>query len=96
MHYRKLGNSGLLVSELALGAMIFGEQGDRGAAPDEARRIIRRYLAAGGNHFDLANVYAAGASAAELHLTPDEITALDEASAVPAVYPYRSINSTAR
>ncbi len=60
MHYRKLGNSGLLVSELALGTMIFGEQGDRGAAPAEAQRLIQRYLDAGGNHFDLANVYAGG------------------------------------
>ena len=36
MNYRRLGNSGLLVSELALGTMIFGEQSDRGAPPDEA------------------------------------------------------------
>ena len=60
MNYRRLGNSGLLVSELALGTMIFGEQSDRGAPPDEAERMIGRYLEAGGNHFDLANVYAGG------------------------------------
>lgn len=60
MQYRRLGNSGLLVSELALGTMIFGEQSERGTPPDEAERMIRRYLEAGGNHFDLANVYAGG------------------------------------
>ena len=62
MNYRRLGNAGLLVSELALGTMIFGEQSDRGTAPDEAERMIVRYLEAGGNHFDLANVYAGGAA----------------------------------
>lgn len=60
MHYRKLGDSGLLVSELALGTMVFGEESDRGTTPAEARDIIDRYLDAGGNHFDLANVYAGG------------------------------------
>lgn len=62
MKYRRLGNSGLLVSELALGTMIFGENSDRGTPKDEAMKIIRTYLQAGGNHFDLANVYAGGAA----------------------------------
>lgn len=60
MKYRKLGNSGLLVSELALGTMIFGEQSERGTPPDEAERMIHRFLEAGGNHLDVANVYAGG------------------------------------
>lgn len=60
MQYRKLGDSGLLVSELALGTMIFGEQSGRGTPPDEAERMIHRFLDAGGNHLDLANVYAGG------------------------------------
>ncbi len=60
MKHRRLGNSGLLVSELALGTMIFGEKSDRGVAVDEAGRIIARYLDAGGNHFDVADVYAGG------------------------------------
>ena len=60
MKLRRLGNSGLLVSELALGTMIFGEESERGVAPAEARRIIARYLEAGGNHFDVADVYAGG------------------------------------
>jgi aryl-alcohol dehydrogenase-like predicted oxidoreductase len=62
MEYRKLGNTGLLVSNLALGTMIFGEQGSRGTPPDESLRMIHRFLDAGGNHIDTANVYAGGRS----------------------------------
>ena len=60
MKYRKLGSSGLLVSELGLGTMTFGEESDRGVAAAEAQRIIETYLEAGGNHFDVADVYAGG------------------------------------
>jgi aryl-alcohol dehydrogenase-like predicted oxidoreductase len=62
MNYRKLGKSGLLVSELALGTMIFGEDSERSTPADEAKEIIHRYLDAGGNHIDTANVYAGGRS----------------------------------
>lgn len=62
MKYRRLGRSGLLVSELALGTMIFGEQSQRSTTPHEAERIIYRFLDAGGNHIDTANVYAEGRS----------------------------------
>jgi aryl-alcohol dehydrogenase-like predicted oxidoreductase len=40
--------------------MIFGEESDRGVAANDARRMIDAYLDAGGNHFDVANVYAGG------------------------------------
>ena len=56
MRYRRLGNSGLLVSELALGTMLFGEASDRGVAADEAERIIARFIDLGGSHIDLADV----------------------------------------
>ncbi len=62
MNYRKLGKSGLLVSELALGTMIFGEDSERSTPANEAKEIIHRYLDAGGNHIDTANVYAGGRS----------------------------------
>lgn len=62
MHYRRLGNSGLLVSELALGTMVFGEDSARGTPEKEALSLIDAYLAAGGNHFDLADVYAGGSA----------------------------------
>lgn len=60
MKYRPLGRSGLLVSELALGTMIFGEDSPRSTLPEEAKRMICRFLEAGGNHIDTANVYADG------------------------------------
>jgi aryl-alcohol dehydrogenase-like predicted oxidoreductase len=60
MKFHRLGGSGLLVSELGLGTMTFGENTDRGVAPADARRMIDTYLDAGGNHFDIANVYAGG------------------------------------
>ena len=62
MKYRRLGNSGLLVSEIALGAMIFGENSERSTPKDEAINITHHFLDAGGNHIDTANVYADGRS----------------------------------
>ncbi len=62
MRYRRLGSCGLLVSELALGTMIFGESSPRSTPPDEAERIIQRFIDAGGNHIDTADVYADGCS----------------------------------
>jgi aryl-alcohol dehydrogenase-like predicted oxidoreductase len=60
MKYRRLGNSGLLVSELGLGTMTFGEDSGRGVPAAEARHLIEMYLDAGGNHLDTADVYAGG------------------------------------
>ena len=62
MRYRSLGRSGLKVSELCLGTMVFGEQSDRGTPPQAAANIIDHFLGAGGNHIDTANVYAGGRS----------------------------------
>ncbi len=62
MEYRRLGRSGLLVSELALGTMVFGEDGPRAASPEDATAMIHRFLDAGGNHVDTADVYASGRS----------------------------------
>jgi aryl-alcohol dehydrogenase (NADP+) len=58
MKYRKLGNSGTAVSELALGTMTFGAESDEA----ESHRILSGYAAAGGNLIDTADVYTAGAS----------------------------------
>lgn len=62
MKFKQLGRSGLIVSDLCLGAMIFGEQNERGTPPDEATRMIHRFLDAGGNHIDTADVYVGGRS----------------------------------
>lgn len=63
MRYRLLGRSGLRVSELCLGAMVFGDQrGSWGASREEASAIVKRYAEAGGNFIDTANHYAGGES----------------------------------
>lgn len=62
MKYRLLGNSGLRVSEVALGTMTFGEDWGWGSSKDEARKIYDAYRAAGGNFVDTANVYTNGSS----------------------------------
>ena len=62
MEMRQLGRSGLLVSELCLGTMIFGEDSPRSTPPDIGRQMIDRFLATGGNFIDTANVYAGGRS----------------------------------
>ena len=60
MEQRILGRTGLSVSELCLGAMMFGSWGN----PDqeESIRIIHRALDAGINFIDTADVYSAGGS----------------------------------
>ena len=58
MNYKQLGKTGLRVLELCLRAMNFG-----GPTPeDESIRIIERFLDAGGNFIDTANVYNQGRS----------------------------------
>jgi aryl-alcohol dehydrogenase-like predicted oxidoreductase len=55
-----LGRTGVQVSTLCLGAMMFGEWGNRD--PEESIRIIHRALDAGINFIDTADVYARGES----------------------------------
>src|ERR1700733_1309596 len=62
MQYRLLGNSGLRVSEAALGTMTFGEEWGWGTAKDEARKIYDAFRSAGGNFIDTANIYTNGTS----------------------------------
>jgi voltage-dependent potassium channel beta subunit len=61
MNYRRLGASGLKVSELSLGSWItYGNQVDEGAA----RELMAAAFDAGVNFFDNAEVYAKGESEA--------------------------------
>jgi aryl-alcohol dehydrogenase-like predicted oxidoreductase len=67
MDYRRVGNSGLVVSELSLGTATFAGVGDFfGAWGDtdvrQARTLIDLCLEAGINLFDTADVYSDGAS----------------------------------
>ncbi len=60
MEYRTLGRTGIKVSPLCLGAMMFGSWGN----PDheESIRVIRAALDAGINFVDTADVYSTGES----------------------------------
>ena len=60
--YVTLGRSGLRVSPLCLGTMTFGTEWGWGSDEDAARAIFDRYLEAGGNFIDTANVYTNGKS----------------------------------
>ena len=62
MKYKVLGNSGLRVSELALGAMTFGTESGIGVDKDESRKVYAAFRDAGGNFIDTANVYSRGTS----------------------------------
>src|SRR5579864_2237196 len=62
MKYRLLGNSGLRVSEAAVGTMTFGEDWGWGAAKDEARKVYDAFREDGGNFIDTANIYTNGTS----------------------------------
>lgn len=58
MEYRKLGNSGAVVSTYALGTMTFGAEADE----EVAHRLLDTYVEAGGTFVDTADVYSSGAS----------------------------------
>ena len=60
--YVTLGNSGLRVSPLCLGAMTFGEEWGWGSNVSDSDRIIARFIERGGNFIDTANVYTKGHS----------------------------------
>src|SRR5436305_9523543 len=60
MEYRTLGRTGVKVSPLCLGAMMFGGWGN--PDHDDSIRVIHRALDAGINFIDTADVYSAGES----------------------------------
>ena len=60
MEYRTLGRTGVKVSPLCLGAMMFGAWGE--PDHDESIRIIHAALDAGINFIDTADIYSAGES----------------------------------
>jgi aryl-alcohol dehydrogenase-like predicted oxidoreductase len=60
MNYRGLGSTGMQVSPLCLGAMMFGAWGE--PDHDQCVKIIHRALEAGINFIDTADVYSLGES----------------------------------
>jgi aryl-alcohol dehydrogenase-like predicted oxidoreductase len=63
MKYRKLGNTGLIVSELALGTMQFGGKMNMGNLGEEdTTRMVKLALDRGIKFVDTADVYILGES----------------------------------
>ncbi|MBW8784664.1 MAG: aldo/keto reductase [Novosphingobium sp.] len=67
MRYNRLGSSGLIVSELCLGAMTFGTKPSRfgviaGLDQEASSALVRQAVDAGINFIDTANVYSLGQS----------------------------------
>jgi aryl-alcohol dehydrogenase-like predicted oxidoreductase len=63
MRYRKLGNSGLIVSALSLGTMQFGRRMNVGRlGQEETNAMVRLALDRGINFIDTADVYSLGES----------------------------------
>lgn len=58
MNYRFMGKTGLKVSELCLGALTFGRE----TTEPDSRVIMDRFVEAGGNFIDTADVYSRGIS----------------------------------
>ncbi|MDF2443828.1 MAG: hypothetical protein JWR01_2031, partial [Subtercola sp.] len=58
MQNRTLGNSGTVVSSMALGTMDFGTM----TSEEESFKVLDAFLEAGGNLIDTADVYGGGAS----------------------------------
>ena len=63
MKYRKLGNTGLIVSEVALGTMQFGGKMNMGnLGQEDTTRMVKQALDSGINFIDTADVYSLGES----------------------------------
>ncbi len=60
MRYTLLGNSGLRVSELALGTMTFGTDWGWGASQSESAKQFELFAEAGGTLIDTAGQYTNG------------------------------------
>lgn len=58
MEYRFLGKTGLKVSELCLGTLTFGRE----SSEEVSHQILDRFVEAGGNFIDTADVYGRGVS----------------------------------
>jgi aryl-alcohol dehydrogenase-like predicted oxidoreductase len=58
IEYRRLGNTGTIVTKFCLGTMTFGAESDEATS----HRLLDDYARAGGNFIDTADVYSTGAS----------------------------------
>lgn len=66
MQYRRVGDSGMKVSVVALGGWI--NYGEDKVARDEAHRVVERAYERGINYFDLADIYGQGEAERQMGL----------------------------
>ncbi|WP_373087465.1 aldo/keto reductase [Sneathiella sp.] len=80
MNFKKLGNSGLKVSELCLGTMTYGDPNWRDwvLPEDESRPFFKRAVECGINFFDTADMYSLGVSEEIVGRALKEFTRRDE------------------
>jgi aryl-alcohol dehydrogenase-like predicted oxidoreductase len=62
MQYKIFGNTGLRVSELALGTMTFGTEWGWGSDKETSKAVFDKFANEGGNFIDTANHYTEGTS----------------------------------
>ncbi|MGB9191356.1 MULTISPECIES: aldo/keto reductase [unclassified Acinetobacter] len=62
MNYQLFGQTGLNVSQIALGTGNFGTGWGYGSSPEDAKLVLDAYLDVGGNFIDTADVYQFGQS----------------------------------
>ena len=88
MKLKRLGNSGLKISELCLGTMTYGDPNWREwVLPEEASRpFIKSALEQGINFFDTANMYSLGASEEILGRALKDFARRDEVVVATKVY----------
>lgn len=88
MEYARLGETGLQVSRLCLGAMTYGSSAWRPWVLDEAasRPLLRRAWEAGINFFDTADMYSKGASEEVVGRVLGELAPRDEVVIATKVY----------
>ncbi|MEQ8768450.1 MAG: aldo/keto reductase [Planctomycetota bacterium] len=88
MHYTRLGDTGLEVSEICLGCMSYGDPGWRPWVLDKeaAGPFFRRAIELGINFFDTANMYSNGVSEEVTGYWLRELGNLDELVIATKVY----------
>lgn len=100
MKFSRLGKSGLMVSQLCLGCMTYGDtskgwHGDWLLGEEDSRPFFRHALEAGINFFDTANIYAGGTSEEITGKLLRELASRDEiVVATKAFGPWRNAPNT--
>jgi len=93
MKYKLLGNSGLRVSEFALGTMTFGDDWGWGAPKDESQKVYNAFRESAAISLTLLTFIPTARASRSLASSSKDtarawLKALDEASRVELCFPY--------